>query len=310
MDAAIAHKRCRTVAIATIASGILMACTIVLAIAATNGEPTGNSLLDYFATPWLLLDVGILMALAVGVWRHSRFSAIALFGYFILGKFALMIELGHAPGLLISLGFAWYYWSGIRGSFAWHRIRQEDDPSWKPAPKWGWAMSYAGAFGFIACFGFAATLHMDRDAPAMQVVSNTQIPLHYSSALSQAGVLKSGERMEMFYSEAVFDYRKAGNILTDERVISYETQDDVLQVHSAQYSEVTGIYILSRGNVLEDTLLLITHANPASPSFLMLASTERHGDAAFIDFLERKTGLIAMETGDNEVSRAILGLST
>jgi hypothetical protein len=64
-----------------------------------------------------LLDVGLLLGLAFGVYKKSRACAVVLLGYFVLSKIVIVIETGKANGLIMSMVFLYFYWQGVVGTY-------------------------------------------------------------------------------------------------------------------------------------------------------------------------------------------------
>jgi hypothetical protein len=100
---------------------IVAGMTTALTIAAIS---TGGSVLDLPIDAWSFIDVGIFVAVAVGIYRHSRIAAVAGLVVYLLGQVYLWTTMGPQGGgwlvgILITLSFI----NGIRGTFAYHRLR-------------------------------------------------------------------------------------------------------------------------------------------------------------------------------------------
>lgn len=98
-----------------ISGGITLAVTIVVML--------GAKLPGFDA--WSLIDVVLAFALAFGIYRKSRVCAVAMLVYFVASKIFVIVETGQASGLLVSLIFIYYYWQGVSGTFAYHRIARQ-----------------------------------------------------------------------------------------------------------------------------------------------------------------------------------------
>lgn len=107
-------KKIKSAWIAACISGTV---TLVMTLIAMRGTP----ILELDA--WSLLDVGLIFALAFGIYKKSRVCAVVLLAYFILSHILVMMASGKASGLLVALIFGYYYVQGIVGTFAFHKWR-------------------------------------------------------------------------------------------------------------------------------------------------------------------------------------------
>lgn len=107
----------RKIKSAWIAGCISGAVTLVVTLIAMSG----TAALGFDA--WSLLDVAVIFGLAFGIYKKSRVCAVLMLAYFILSKIILMMEAGKPSGLLVALIFAYYYVQGIRGTFAFHKLK-------------------------------------------------------------------------------------------------------------------------------------------------------------------------------------------
>lgn len=74
---------------------------------------------------WQLIDVGIILALAFGIYKKSRACAVAMFVYFIASKIIIIAETGQANGAIMGIIFGIFFWKGIAGTFAYHKLHKE-----------------------------------------------------------------------------------------------------------------------------------------------------------------------------------------
>ena len=90
--------------------------TIVLTLVYASGGSLAN--VDW----WNWLDIVIMLALTYGVYKKSRASAITLFAYYVVGKIYIWIFSGAIIGLPIAAIFAYFFFRGVQGVFAYHRL--------------------------------------------------------------------------------------------------------------------------------------------------------------------------------------------
>jgi serine/threonine-protein kinase len=71
---------------------------------------------------WSMFDVVLVFGLAYGIYRKSRACAVIMLLYFIASKLFQMSQTGHAAGLPLALVFVYFFWQGIAGTYAYHRL--------------------------------------------------------------------------------------------------------------------------------------------------------------------------------------------
>ena len=73
--------------------------------------------------PDLFIDVVLTFGLSFGIYKKSRICAVIMFGYFIFSKILLWeILKGDPLGLIVSIAFIYFFWQGVQGTFAYHKI--------------------------------------------------------------------------------------------------------------------------------------------------------------------------------------------
>ncbi len=96
---------------------------VVTVIFMTMGEtPEGFPEID----AWAFWDVGLFVAVAWGIHKMSRIAAVAGLGLYVLGQVLIRISMPSiAPGGLWVAGlFILGFVNGVRGTFAYHRLRR------------------------------------------------------------------------------------------------------------------------------------------------------------------------------------------
>lgn len=300
MDLDNARKRCRYAAIAAWISSAITLLVIIVTDRIAGGA-TGSEALDFIGDPMNLFDVAMLALLGLGVWFRSRVCAVLLLVYLIVSKIFMMATLGQPTGILGLFIWGYFYWGGIRGAFAWHRIRKETDESYRKTPVWAWSLAGFVLFLFISVIGFGIYLE-GTNAPGTHVMAGNDIPAEYIEGLRQAELISADDKVHMFYSEAVFDFLAAGQFITDRQVISYETIEGELWYYAAAFEQITGLFIVVPGTYWEDTILQVAYSvGEIEESFFVFLSVENDGNRDFIRMLEEKTGLTAETLSDEAV---------
>ena len=103
--------------IAGLISGCLTLLFTVIAIFAR--DVTG------FVDAWSLVDVFLIFGLTFGIHRKSRSCAVGMLVYFVISKIYIYMQTGKASGVLFAAIFLYYYFRGVLGTFAYHKLRQE-----------------------------------------------------------------------------------------------------------------------------------------------------------------------------------------
>ena len=108
------NKKIRNAWIAGCISGGM---TLLLALLAISGK----SIL--FFSAWELIDVALVFGLVFGIYRKSRTCAVLMLLYFISAKIFIISQTGKPSGIPLALVFIYFYWQGVSGTFAYHRLK-------------------------------------------------------------------------------------------------------------------------------------------------------------------------------------------
>ncbi len=162
------------------------------------------------------------------------------------------------------------------------RVHEALRPGFESAIGWG-AWSYAA----LAAGGILAGLAMaDLLGPSTRALRDSEIPSSYETTLVQADVLEPDEQIQFFYSGGFFSILEDGNLLTDKRVVSYETVDGELYVASAKYPEIRELDVQYSESFLDDTV--ITISTLSDDEFVLIVSAEDGRDKEFVSDLESR----------------------
>ena len=111
-----------------------------------------------------------------------------------------------------------------------------------------------------------------------EVLRGGELPERQRTEIAKIVNLRPGERILYFYC-AGFVVAEDGNLITNQRVISYEERDGETLVYQAEYGQIVDVE-MTPGSFMEDTLLKIIPANQDYDFFLLL-SIENGGDKKF-----------------------------
>lgn len=104
---------------AWIAALVSAGITFLLALAAIFGSPILG------ISAWELIDVAFVLGMAYGIYKKSRTCAVLMFVYFIISKTMLTMSTGAMTGLPLALVFIYFYWQGVAGTFAYHKLKKQ-----------------------------------------------------------------------------------------------------------------------------------------------------------------------------------------
>lgn len=69
-----------------------------------------------------LLDIAVVSALAFGIFRRSRTCALIMLTYYVISQVYIMISMENVSNVFLALVFVYFYYQGVRGTFAYHHI--------------------------------------------------------------------------------------------------------------------------------------------------------------------------------------------
>lgn len=208
---------------------------------------------------WCVVDVALIVAMTFGVWIRSRFAASCLVLYFIASRLVLNSEdvsLNALPLLLILL---FLLAKGAFGAFAYHRRQREENPLYRPVKRWTW---FVGVSFFLLAAGFiAAIVALDVLGPPTFAVTGDDLGHKNREALRAEGILNDGEVVIFFYTTSIISVTEEGNVVTNQRVISYEMTDDGMWLDSASYDEIADVSLEVEGDTFTDATIAVTKSD-------------------------------------------------
>ncbi|GAB4317387.1 MAG: hypothetical protein Kow0074_05950 [Candidatus Zixiibacteriota bacterium] len=149
-----------------------------------------------------------------------------------------------------------------------------------------WLLILGIAVGLmVAIVGSFSILIEGGLSPSADVVEMAEISDAQIGYLVESDILDPDESVFMFYSAGLISIEEAGNLLTDDRLISYVSSDDWQIVRSVTYDQIASVTVLERGNDSRPTIVDI-HTQDGQHIHIALAATGR-GDERFIDEIRR-----------------------
>jgi hypothetical protein len=113
-------------------------------------------------------------------------------------------------------------------------------------------------------------------SPDTQVITGERLHKRHVAWLRRAGIVKTNETIDYFYSTAFLSLRSGGYVVTDKGVVAYEKSDGQLNVQRAAYSEIEDIDVTYSESWLEDTEVFIELRD--TEGFRLKFSTEEKVD--------------------------------
>ena len=277
-----AIKATKNGAIAACISGSLTLIIVVIAIFSNNDDT-----LALWNDPFNFFDILLIFACAYGIYKKSRTAAIVLFVYFIISKIFIGLETGKISGIFISLIFLYFYGKAIQGAFSYKKIEKSENPSYKPTPKVYYYVSIPLLIIFTAIVGLGL-LTMTSVIPSTEVKAGVDVNQNNKEMLIANNIISIDDKLDFFYSTGFTSILEGGTVLTQDRVILYvPDENNIIQIYELYFDKITSIKLLESGNLLNDSLYLISTDN--SEAWLRISlSAEKRGDIKFIEALRQK----------------------
>jgi len=262
--------------------GFLVAFVLALGVILAGTTNLGG-VLDQWDDPWILVDAALVAGLALGVRRRSRTCSVGLTAYYVISTVSKYLAAGRVSGILVPAIFTYFFAKSIQGTFVYHKLRREQEPEYRAVTRWTYWLLIPGAVVAVLVLSFlVAGMFM----LPVAVIGGDEIKPRHTALLRERGVLSDNEQIIVFYSAALFSILSDGNMLTDNRVVSYETIDGELFVKDATYEDIAGFTVLSEGSYWEETIIGIETAS--DEQFVIFASPEAGGDKRFLAQLESR----------------------
>lgn len=282
MNKSEAIKATKNGALAACLSAALTAAIVLFAI---YSDAEGK--LAFFNDPSIIIDVVLILAFAFGIYKKSRAASMLMFLYFITAKIQIAIEAPAYSGFGIALLFLYYYGKAIQGSFVYHKLEKEENPNYKATTKWSYILGIPTVLIVLGMIGIAL-LSTTGVIPSTRVLSNSEIASHDMMTLRSAGIIEAEDSVKFFYSQGLSSILESGNILTQDRVIFYLTDESQeLQVYEIFLNEITEVVQESQGDLFNDSVYKV-NTNDPERWLLLLLSVEQKGDQKFVKALRNE----------------------
>ena len=125
-------------------------------------------------------------------------------------------------------------------------------------------MKFIGSMvGFVLVAGMIFGMLMDAGiVPSERVLAGSDIPADQIEVLLTEGIVNEGEVIEYFYSEGLISVREGGSILTDQRIIAYEeNENDELDIFEIRNEDVVSVELVQQGDTLNYSIYTVSTGN-------------------------------------------------
>ena len=141
-------------------------------------------------------------------------------------------------------------------------------------------------FLLAACY---ALLLETGQIPDTEVVSGFDLNEKVKARLINNNIISKTDEISYFYSEAIWSHIQAGQLLTQDRVISYQTDENgILEVWDMKYANIESIELLEPGSSINDSVYKLIGNSQANYEYIsFVLSTDEGGDITFIEEIER-----------------------
>lgn len=248
-------------------------------------DVTAASLQGYEDT-WVIVDLVLLFLLIWGITKYSRFAASALFLYFLASKIFQFLETGSLLVPAIGSIFLFFFARSVKGTFDYHRLLKNQDPSYQPTKTWMWVVMTPLTL-IVMFFITVGLLSKYEIIPVTYVKSKQQITESDRQSLLAMNLIYADTEVDFFYSYGFFSVREGGVLMTDTEVIIYAEQDQQIMYDSMRFDEMQWVKQLNHGNDFEDSLFQIS-GKEQYRGFQFPLSVEDNIDRVFFQKLENR----------------------
>ena len=245
-----------------------------------------NGELGILNDPANFFDIALVVGCAVAILRYSRVAAVILFIYFIFAKVILSIDAGRFPGF-VAFVFLYFFFRGIQGSFAYHRLRRKADPNYKPATKLLYFLGIPIGTVLLILLAVGVMTGVGVLKP-LAVIEGNKLPRGDLAFLINEGIIDPEEEIELFYSTGMTSIQNYGSLLTDKRVIAYERVEGQLSVYAVLIEDVVDVIVAQKGDFFNYTVVEIWTVYGDGISLSL--PPEDNEDGTFIDEIKKRIG--------------------
>ena len=288
-------------------NGAIVTCIIVAAGTAFSlfgilpgaGEEWGT-----YAGPGNFLDMLVLFACALGMFRKSRVACVAAFTYYFTGRVFLLAQTQAFFAIGIPLVFLYFLGKAVRGAFVFHKLQREDSPDFKSASKWTYIIAIPSVL--VMAFILVAALMVNTGLMrSPRVQAGGELEGWEIAELEEHGIVSTEDKIRYFFSPGVFSILDSGHILTQDRVVSYYADPlEGQQVTELPLIEISDVVLQSKGNDFTESVYMVFTNDPEG-WLLLILSPQFNGDQKFVDAIRDSVAKLEV----SELGSVHLGMS-
>ncbi|MCF6300060.1 MAG: hypothetical protein L3J52_02915 [Proteobacteria bacterium] len=236
--------------------------------------------LTFHLDPINYMSFMIYLGSAFSLYRISRFGAATLLVVFASAQISFFIEYGlHITQFLSAVAFVFII-SGIYGTFYYHFKMKKLDSSYKAAPKWSYYLGTLIVIITIALFIIGIMLNEGKLNDG-KFRHGMDLLAEEKQYLKEYNIISDDEKIYKFYSTDISGIENNGNILSNKRVIVYQTEGHHLTIEFIKLEDILDIQVIQSLEGI-NTLIMIKSEDK---ELLMNLSAMDNGDNEFIDNL-------------------------
>jgi len=124
--------------------------------------------------------------------------------------------------------------------------------------------------------------------PETKVITGKDISDYQLRQLISNKVISENDKIFCFYSEGVLSVLEGGQLLTDNQITSYFTdENNQLDIRKMKYKNIRSVELMQQGSYFVDSVYeVFGNKNAEKGSIILYLSSEAKGDLKFIEKLE------------------------
>lgn len=266
-------------------NGAIVACILVAAGTAFSligilpgpGKEWGT-----YAGPGNFIDLLVLFACALGMFRKSRVASVTAFTYYLAGRIIVLTQTQAFVAIGVPLVFLYFLGKAVRGAFVFHTLQREENPDFKSASKWTYIIAIPSVL--VVAFILVAALMVNTGLMrSPRVQTGGELEGWEIAELEEHGIISTEDTIRYFFSPGVFSIIDSGHILTQDRVVSYFADpSEGQQVYELPLVDISDVVLESKGNNFSGSVYMVLTNDPEA-WLLLILSPQFNGDQKFVD---------------------------
>ncbi len=235
-----------------------------------------------FIDEWSIIDAFIILGLAFGIYKKSRFCASLMLIYFVVGKIITITTTEALLGIPLALLFAYFFFKGAHATFVYHSRYKEKKEKTKTSRV---LMIIGVSMGSFTILIVVALIILGSFIPETYILEEDQVPNKYRKKAVELNLISSDERIHFFYTDALFDIEEGMYFLTEKNLILYTTfWEEPTSIIDLE--EITSISPTYDDSFLNDSFIDIETLSGYEFTFPL--SSEYGRDKEFVEYIKER----------------------